>query len=138
MFNFSTESGFTAKSVLRLFLKLTVFQHHFIIDMEHKIGDKKWMKYNLPVSSPNKVRNIPTNANISIALHKDLSVDMRRDLFAFTFPGVAFHYVWCRQVLIVYRRKASNVRGVSNKKLQFWKSFKFFFYPINFNSLPSS
>lgn len=61
--------------------------------MEHKIGDKKCMKNNLPVSSPNKVRNIPTNANISIALHKDLSVDMRRDFFAFTFPGVAFHYV---------------------------------------------
>lgn len=39
--------------------------------MEHKIGDKKWMKNNLPVSSPNKDRNIPTNANISIAVHKD-------------------------------------------------------------------
>lgn len=86
------------------------------------------MKNNLPASSPNRVSNIPTNANISIAVHKDLSGHVAGFL-AFTFPDVPFHCERCRQVLIVYRRKASNVYGVSNKRLQFWKNFKFFCYP---------
>lgn len=61
--------------------------------MEYKIGDKKWMKYNLFVSLFNKVRNILINVNIFIVVYKDLLVDMRWDFFVFIFFGVVFYYV---------------------------------------------
>lgn len=137
MYNFTDHCWLTsiAKVVLRTFqLKFTLFLHQYIV-MENKFSviidqwtKQKLMKNNLPASSPNRVSNIPTNANISIAVHKDLSGHVAGFL-AFTFLDVPFHCERCRQVLIVYRRKASNVYGVSNKKLQFWKSFKFCCYP---------
>lgn len=125
MYNFTDHCWLTsiAKVVLRTFqLKFTLFLHQYIV-MENRISviidqwtKKKLMKNNLPASSPNRASNIPTNANISIAVHKDLSGHVAGFL-AFTFLDVPFHCERCRQVLIVYRRKASNVYGVSNKRL---------------------
>lgn len=94
MYNFTDHCWLTsiAKVVLRTFqLKFTLFLHQYIV-MENRISviidqwtKKKLMKNNLPASSPNRVSNIPTNANISIAVHKDL-VDMWRDFSPSHFP----------------------------------------------------